>query len=90
MHQTYNQLYPNSANDLAERASDKHMLGYHDIRVGNEPDDRLTKFISINLPKLLPEAREKFDRMKHVLLAYGDSQISYRAFAKRVKKLSDQ
>jgi hypothetical protein len=85
MHQTYNQLYPNSAKNLAEKVSDKTLLGYHDIRLGNEPDARLTKFISTNLPALLPEAKSKFDLLKDVLRQYGDSKINYPAFAELVK-----
>lgn len=33
MHQTYNQLFPASDQDLADRARHKHNLGYHDIRI---------------------------------------------------------
>jgi hypothetical protein len=38
LHQTYNQLYPNADVELAKRARDKNLLGYHDIRIGSEPD----------------------------------------------------
>jgi hypothetical protein len=86
MHQTYNQLYPNSASELAEQVRDKMSLGYHDIRLGNNPDARLTKFISTNLPTLLPEAKSKFDLLKDVLREYGDSKINYPAFAELVKQ----
>jgi hypothetical protein len=33
-HQTFNQLYPNSAEELARRVRHKNLLGYHDVRVG--------------------------------------------------------
>jgi hypothetical protein len=32
-HQTFNQLYPESAHDLASRVRDKRLLGYHNIRL---------------------------------------------------------
>ena len=44
-HQNYGQLLPATAAELAEQAKDKELLGYHDIRLGNEPDQRLQKFI---------------------------------------------
>jgi len=44
VHQTYNQLLPASAADIAAKARDKSTLGYHDIRTGNQPDARLLKF----------------------------------------------
>jgi len=44
IHQTFNQLYPNSRKALAEAVKDKNLLGYHDVRVGNNPDQRLTTF----------------------------------------------
>jgi hypothetical protein len=41
IHETFNQRLPNSEADLAARAAHKLLLGYHDIRVGNDPDARL-------------------------------------------------
>lgn len=81
MHQTYNQLYPNSEKALAEKVSDKNLLGYHDVRVGNDPDDRLITFIGTHLPNLIPEARDKFDQFKDLLCDYGIGEINYPAFA---------
>ena len=37
-------------------ARDKNLLAYFDIRLGNQPDGRLTKFIGTNLPMVLPDA----------------------------------
>jgi hypothetical protein len=37
LHQTYNQLLPYTASDLAAKAKHKRLLGYHDIRIGSEP-----------------------------------------------------
>jgi hypothetical protein len=36
IHPIYNQLLPASDEDLAVRASHKHNIGYHDIRIGGE------------------------------------------------------
>jgi hypothetical protein len=57
---------------LADQVREKHLLGYHDVRVGNLPDERLIKFISTNLPDLLPQARRSFDQFKDLLCAYGN------------------
>lgn len=40
VHQNYNQLYPGADAELAGLARDKTLLGYHDVRPGNEPDGR--------------------------------------------------
>lgn len=74
IHETYNQIYPNSAKDLAEKVKDKTLLGYHDVRVGNTPDARLTRFIHKNLPTILPTARESFDTFKDLLLDFGNGE----------------
>ncbi len=76
-HQTYNQLMDERDSDLAKMAQHKSLLGYHDIRVGSEPDKRLLKFITINLPDVLPKAKEKFDEHKDLLAEYASGQISY-------------
>jgi hypothetical protein len=86
LHQTFNQLYPNSAKELAEKVKHKHLLGYHDVRVGNEPDVRLIRFIHENLPRVLPAARPGFDAFKDLLLGYANGEHSYRSFAARVKR----
>ena len=85
-HQTYNQLLPEADHELAEKAKNKNLLGYHDIRIGNEPDDRLLKFIGTNLPKILPEARDKFDDYKDLLGAFADGSMDYEEFAARVRR----
>lgn len=86
IHQAFNQLYPNSASDLADKVRDKNLLGYHDVRVGNMPDARLTKFIEVNLPTVLPAARQNFESFKDLLSAYGHGKMSYRYFAAKVKR----
>ena len=80
-HQNYNQLFPNADATLAEKARHKKLLGYHDIRVGNEPDKRLSLFLGTNLPKVLPVARDRFEIFKDLLTEYSTRQIHYDAFA---------
>jgi hypothetical protein len=86
VHQTYNQLLPASDQALADQARDKALLGYHDIRTGNQPDDRLVTFISKNVPKIAGEARAKFDDYQDLLFAFG--HMSYEEFAARVRRRS--
>jgi hypothetical protein len=52
VHQTYNQIFPAADTALADQVQNKKTLGYHDVRVGNAPDARLLKFMTINLPKI--------------------------------------
>ena len=87
-HQTYNQLLPEANRKLAEKAKDKRLLGYHDIRVGNKPDERLLKFIGTNLPEVLPESRERFDEYKDLLKGFADGTLDYTEFAARVRRRS--
>ena len=84
VHQTYNQRFPQSDAALAAKAKDKLLLGYHDIRLGNEPDARLLKFVGENLPKVLPAARQRFDSTKDLLQAYANSEISYKRLMKSI------
>jgi hypothetical protein len=85
-HETYNQLYPETERALALDVSHKDLLGYHDVRVGNFPDQRLTNFITINLPKLLPAFRKRFDLFKDLLSLYANQSIDYREFVAKVKE----
>ncbi len=84
-HQNYNQLMDKRDITIAEEAKDKNLLGYHDIRIGFEPDKRLIKFIGKNLPVVLPRARKKFDVHKDLLKAYATSKIDYRKLVKEIK-----
>jgi hypothetical protein len=86
IHQTYNQLFPTSDQVLADRARHKHNLGYHDIRLGNTPDDRLLKFITKNLITVADSARERFDAYKDILEAFVSHDIQYREFAARIRR----
>jgi hypothetical protein len=85
-HQTYNQLLPESESTLAIQAKDKNLLGYHDIRIGNKPDQRLKKFIGQNLPQVLPHAKVRFQEYKDLLKAYANRSIPYKEFAARVRR----
>src|SRR5258705_1587509 len=86
LHETFNQLYPNAAKDLADQVRDKTLLGYHDVHVGNIPDDRLLRFIHTNLPGVLATARQSFDTFKDLLCGYATGEHSYPAFAALIKR----
>lgn len=86
LHQNYNQLLPEAMRDVAEQAKDKDLLGYHDIRLGTEPDSRLRRFIGSQLPSLLPEARERFDEYKDLLREFACREMSYEEFAGRSRR----
>ena len=88
MHQTYNQLLPSTEAALADKAKDKTLLGYHDIRLGNAPDARMLKFISQNMPALAVEARVKFDEYKDLLHGFATGGMSYEEFAGRMFRRS--
>ena len=87
--QNYNQLYPVSETELADKARHKRLLGYHDIRVGNTPSSRLLAFIGENLPRILPAARERFDQYRDLLSDFADENKSYKSFAGRARRRSD-
>ena len=89
-HETYNQLYPETTRDLAAQVKHKDLLGYHDIRVGNSPDHRLTYFITRNLPKVLPAHRKRFDRFKGLLYEYANQTITYAEFVERLQERTGQ
>jgi hypothetical protein len=88
VHQTYNQLFPQAEAELAAQARDKTLLGYHDIRTGNEPDARLLKFITVNLPNIVAPARAKFEEYKDLIEAYAAGDKHYDEFAARVLRRS--
>ncbi len=89
LHQTYNQLLPSTEAGLADQARDKHLLAYHDIRLGNFPDGRMGKFISQNLPAIAADARSKFDAYKDLLLDFASGDMPYAEFAARVRRRSN-
>ena len=84
--QNYNQLLPESFRELAEQVRDKDLLGYHDIRLGHNPNSRLRRFIGKHLPLLLLEARDRFDEYKDLLQAYANGEMKYEEFAARARR----
>jgi hypothetical protein len=86
MHETYTQLMANADAALAAKVRHKDLLGYHDVRVGNEPDVRLTKFISENLPSLVPEARKKLVVYGDLLKAFATGVIVHKEFEAQVHR----
>ena len=84
IHQTYNQLLPATDAAIAEKIRDKNLLGYHDVRLGNIPDARLVKFITVNLPAVARDARAKFEDNAHLLEAFAFGDMGYEEFTGRV------
>ena len=89
VHETYNQLLPEADRELADKARNSRLLGYHDIRVGNMPDGRLLKFTGTNLPQVLPAARERFDEYRDLIEEFASGSMGYAEFAARVRRRSD-
>ncbi|MBC7836426.1 hypothetical protein H7X87_01460 [Acetobacteraceae bacterium] len=84
LHQVYNQLLPVSAQSVADRAAHKNLLGYHDIRTGNIPDARMTKFITVNLSAVATEARSKFEENRDVITRFTNGSLRYSGFVQEV------
>ncbi|HEY2547872.1 MAG TPA: hypothetical protein VGI46_17500 [Candidatus Acidoferrum sp.] len=84
VYQHYNQLYANADKALAEAASDKDLLGYHDVRVGSEPDKRMNHFVSELLPGLVGDAQNTFERFRDLHLAYGREELDYTHWVREV------
>jgi hypothetical protein len=85
IHQLYGQIYASADQALAEQARNKKLLGYHDIKVGNQPDARLEHFIQTNLPGLIGAAREKYELWKEELTEYASGAISYKEFIAKLR-----
>jgi hypothetical protein len=64
----------------------KDLLGYHDIRLGNEPDVRLDRFVNTNLPKLVSDARQRFEEASDLLADFAAGVIPYEEFAARIRR----
>ena len=86
LHQTLNQLYHVADKNLADRAMRQDSVGFDDIRVGDEPDACLLRFIGTTLTEVLPDARTRFDNFKDLLARYADGGIQYPEFAGRVRR----
>lgn len=85
VHQFYGQIYASADQALAEQARNKKLLGYHDIKVGNQPDARLEHFIQTNLPGLIGAARENYDLWKEELTEYASGAINYEEFIAKLR-----
>jgi hypothetical protein len=90
LHQTFNQLYPNTSAELVAKLRDKRQMGFHDILLIDGPDaagthGRLQTFVG-NLADVLPEARAKFEEYKDLLCGYAHGEYKYSEFAARVKR----
>jgi hypothetical protein len=86
MHQTYNQRLAAADQELAERAKRKDLLGFHDIRLGNEPDGRLNHFVSANLSNLVSDARKRFEENGDLLANFASGAMGYDEFAARIRR----
>jgi len=86
IHQTYRQRYPSADCELAAKARHKRLLGYHDLALGNDPDERLLRFLRVNLPAILPTARTRFERSRELLADYANARINYAQFASEVAR----
>lgn len=84
--ETYSQRYPAADAELAEKAKDKNLLGYHDIKLGNEPGPHLRHFIGTILPEELPNARERFSSNRDLLNSYIFDNMPYKEFTARVRR----
>jgi len=84
----YKQRFPAVDHELAAQAMDKTLLGYFDIRLGNESDARLDKFIHENLPAVLPHMRERFEGYKDLVWAYATGDMDYPEFTSRALRRS--
>lgn len=84
--QTFNQLYPSADAELANAVRVKDDLGYHDVRVGNEPSDHLLKFLTQTIDADAPIYRDRFERHKDLLEDFSSGEMSYASFAARIRR----
>jgi len=54
------------------------------VRVGDEPDKRLLKFLCEDLPDLKEEAKPEFLRFKDVHAAYGSGKMPYKEWLREI------
>lgn len=87
--ETYNQLYPYADADLAARVLQKDLLGYHDVRIGNEPSPQLIQFLTKTLPDEAEDFRDRFEKYKDLLTGFADGSLYYASFAARVRRRED-
>jgi hypothetical protein len=85
IHENYNQLYPVADAKLADAVRTTNLLGYHDVRIGNEPDKRMLRFIGELLPVLAKGAGGTFQTLRETHRAYGMGEISYAQWLKALR-----
>jgi hypothetical protein len=84
VYQHYKQLYAKADSDLADLVRDKDLLGYHDVRAGNEPDGRMSRFVGELLPDLIGDARPRFEVFRGVHHAYGRGDLNYASWVRLI------
>lgn len=84
--ENFNQLYPLADATLAKAVVQKDLLGYHDVRAGNQPNDRLLEFITKTIPARADEARLRFNKYSDLLHQFATGELYYAAFAARVRR----
>jgi len=84
--ENFNQLYPAADAALAAQVRERGNLGYHDVRTGNQPNDRLLRFVTTDIARDAEEFRERFNRYKDLLGEFGSGEMSYASFAARVRR----
>lgn len=87
VHQHYNQLVPSADPNLTADLKHKDRMGFFDVRATNEPDARLQKFVAENLPKIMPEMRERWNAHSDLIERFAvDQDMTYQEFAGRVAR----
>lgn len=86
VHETYRQRYPAADTELVSSLKDKMIFGYHDIVQGNQPDNRLDKFLHKNLPEQLIKMQPTYEEFHDLSFGYGNGDYTYREFAARVRR----
>ncbi len=78
-HETYNQLYPDTAygHQLASKVRLIRGLGYADVRPSEDPLPRTIEFFVKNLPTLLSTAAPRFQANRPMLKKWVDSEITW-------------
>jgi hypothetical protein len=84
--ENFNQLYPWSDAALAADVQQKDNLGYHDVRVGSDPNPRLLKFVTETLDAKAEQARERFNQYRDLIEEFGSGEMDYASFAARIRR----
>lgn len=84
--ENFNQLYPTSDATLAAEVQEKTNLGYHDVRVGADPNPRLFKFITETISAKAQQSRERFEQYRDLLGEFGSGEMDYASFAARIRR----